>query len=83
MKKLFQNFYIENLKEKQKKSKGFITMIGLLIVVTILGIWFVKTYSTPKAVGGKTQIETYNHAIKDAENAKKMMETRTVNDGNI
>jgi Tfp pilus assembly protein PilE len=58
-------------------KKGFITLIGILIAVLILGIWFVKIYSSPTSSDKKTQIETYNSAIKDAENAKKMLEKKS------
>ena len=58
-------------------KKGFITLIGLLIVVLILGVWFVKIYSSPSSSNKKTQIETYNSAIKDAENAKIMLEKKS------
>jgi hypothetical protein len=58
-------------------KKGFITLIGILIAVLILGIWFVKIYSSPSSSDNKTQIETYSSAIKDAENAKKMLEQKS------
>ncbi len=76
----FKAFY-KNLKlQKNEKEdeKGFIALIGLLIVVVIIGIWFVKVYSTPKNTNGKTQMNTYKDAIKDAENVKALMEAKQV-----
>ena len=62
------------IKDFNKNKKGFITLIGLLIVVLILGIWFVKMYSPSGSSSKKAQIDTYNGAIEKAENAKKMLE---------
>ena len=58
-------------------KKGFITLIGLLIAVLLIGIWFVKIYSTSSSGIKEAPIDTYNGAIKDAENAKKMLETKS------
>jgi Tfp pilus assembly protein PilE len=66
------------MKKTQKNFRGgFMTLIGVLIVVLIIGIWFVKAYSGSNAVNKKTQMDTYNGAIKDAENAKKLLEQKS------
>ena len=59
----------------------FVEIIVLIISLLIIGIWFVKVYSTPKATDGKTQIETYNDAIKSAEDVKKAIEMKNVDLG--
>lgn len=53
-------------------KNGFVTLIGLLIVVLLIGIWFVHMYSGSGSK--KAQIETYDASIQKAEEAKKMLE---------
>ena len=65
-------------KKSQNFKGGFVTLIGLLIVVLIMGIWFVKAYSGTNAENKKTQSKTYNEAIKDAENVKKLLEQKNI-----
>ena len=66
------------MKKKQQNFKGgFMTLIGILIIVLIIGIWFVKVYSGSNAENKKIQINTYNGAIKDVENAKKLLEQKS------
>ncbi|MEI7513503.1 MAG: hypothetical protein WCJ74_02700 [bacterium] len=64
-------------KTQQNFKGGFMTLIGILVVVLIIGIWFVKAYSDSNAENKKTQVDTYNGAIKDAENAKKLLEQKS------
>ncbi len=53
-------------------KNGFITLLGLMLVALIIGFWFIKMY--PTAGSKKVEINTYQDAIKKAEDAKRMME---------
>lgn len=52
-------------------KNGFVTLVGLLIVTLLIGIWFVNMYSSDNK---KAEMETYNKSIQKAEEAKKMLE---------
>ena len=57
-------------------KNGFVTLIGLLIVTLLIGIWFVNMYSN--SGGKKAQTETYNTSIQKAEDVKKVLEGKNV-----
>lgn len=61
-------------------KNGFVTLIGLLIVTVLIGIWFVNMYSSSS--GKKAQMETYNTSIQRAEDAKNMLEGRVLPEDN-
>lgn len=63
------------------REDGYVAIIVLLISLLIIGFLFVKIYSTPKSPEDKTHVETYNQAIKDAENVKKSIEVRNTDGG--
>ncbi len=56
-------------------KNGFVTLIGLLIVTLLIGIWFVNMYSGSK--GKKAQTETYDASIQKAEDIKILLEKRS------
>jgi hypothetical protein len=58
-------------------KNGFVTLVGLLIVILLIGILFVKIYATKDSTNQKTQIETYKEDIQKAEDAKKLLEGKT------
>jgi hypothetical protein len=55
-------------------KNGFVTLIGLLIVTLLIGIWFVNMYSSSD--GKKAQTETYNTSIQKAEDVKNVLERK-------
>lgn len=57
-------------------KKGFVTLIGLLIGVLLIGIWFVNMYS--RSGDKKSQMETYDTSIQKAEDVKKMLESKNL-----
>ena len=57
-------------------KNGFITLVGLLVALLLIGFLFVKMYATKDSTTQKTQIETYREDIQKAEDVKKLLESR-------
>lgn len=57
-------------------KNGFVTLIGLLIVALLIGIWFVNMYADSGSK--KAQTETYDASIQKAEDVKKMLEGKNL-----
>jgi len=55
---------------------GFVTLIGLLIVVLLIGFWFVSRNSN--STTREVQTETYDQSIQKAEDIKNILETRNL-----
>jgi flagellar basal body-associated protein FliL len=55
-------------------QKGFITLIGLLIIVLLIGVWFVRMYSSSGTK--EAEKETYQQSVKKAEDIKKLLEAK-------
>ncbi len=58
-----------------KMKNGFVTLVGILIVLLLIGFWFANMY-TKKNANQKTQLETYNEAIDEAKNIKNVLEDK-------
>ncbi len=58
-------------------KNGFITLLGLLITVLLMGFLFVKLYTDKSPETQKTQIETYKEDVQKAEDVKKILERRS------
>jgi uncharacterized protein (UPF0333 family) len=56
------------------KEKGFITLIGLLLVVATMLFLFIKMY--PVKSDTTPQGNTYSDSINKAENIKNVLETK-------
>jgi len=59
-------------------NKGFISLIGLLIAILLIGFWFIKIYSGNS--NSQNKKETYNESIERAEEIKILLEKRGVED---
>lgn len=55
-------------------QKGFITLIGLLLALLIIGFLFVRVYSSSETE--KSQMQTYDESIQKAEDIKNILETK-------
>ena len=55
-------------------QKGFITLVGLLLGLLIIGFLFVRMYSSSETK--KSQIQTYDESIQKAEDIKNILETK-------
>jgi uncharacterized membrane-anchored protein YhcB (DUF1043 family) len=55
-------------------QKGFITLVGLLLGLLIIGFLFVRMYSGSETK--KSQIQTYDESIQKAEDIKNILETK-------
>jgi CHASE3 domain sensor protein len=55
---------------------GFVTLIGLLLAVLLMGFWFVSKNSD--STTQKTQTETYDQSIQKAEDIKNILEQKNL-----
>lgn len=58
-------------------KNGFITLVGLLLAVLLMGFLFVKIYTTKSPDTQQTQIEIYKEDVQKAEDVKKLLESRS------
>ncbi len=56
---------------------GFITLVGILIAIAIIGIMFVKMNTGPE--GSSSEKGTYTDAIDSAKEAKDLLEKNNQN----
>ncbi len=59
------------------KEKGFISLIGLLLAIVLFVFLFLKMYPSKKS-DTKSEVDTYQNSIEEAENIKGILETKNL-----